>query len=70
MTDAMIELCCDSFDQVPRRFLLDIDDTLGRVQAGPSDHCRAVIMLQLATTASDTPRRCPFLPAYRPLPSR
>ena len=27
----MIELFCDSFDEVPRRILLDIDDTLDRV---------------------------------------
>ena len=34
MIDAMIELFCDSFDQVPRRILLDIDDTLDRVHGG------------------------------------
>jgi hypothetical protein len=27
MMAAMVELFCDSFDQVPRRILLDIDDT-------------------------------------------
>ena len=31
MMAAMIELFCDSFDEVPRRILLDIDDTLDRV---------------------------------------
>jgi len=31
MTDAMVELFCDSFTEVPRRILLDIDDTLDRV---------------------------------------
>lgn len=28
---AMVELFCDSFEAVPRRFLLDIDDTEDRV---------------------------------------
>ena len=31
MMGAMIELFCDSFEQVPRRILLDIDDTVDRV---------------------------------------
>jgi hypothetical protein len=31
MMDAMVNLFCDSFEQVPRRILLDIDDTLDRV---------------------------------------
>ena len=31
MTDAMVDLFCDSFAEVPRRILLDIDDTLDRV---------------------------------------
>jgi hypothetical protein len=31
MMAAMVELFCDSFEQVPRRILLDIDDTLDRV---------------------------------------
>jgi hypothetical protein len=34
MMDAMIDLFCDSFDEVPRRILLDIDDTLDRVHGG------------------------------------
>ena len=34
MMDAMIDLFCDSFEQVPRRILLDIDDTLDRVHGG------------------------------------
>jgi len=34
MMDAIIDLFCDSFDQVPRRILLDIDDTLDRVHGG------------------------------------
>jgi hypothetical protein len=29
--DAMVELYCDSFCEVPRRIVLDIDDTLDRV---------------------------------------
>lgn len=31
MMAAMVELFCDSFEQVPRRIVLDIDDTLDRV---------------------------------------
>ena len=34
MMATMVELCCDSFDQVPRRILLDIDDTEDRVHGG------------------------------------
>jgi len=34
MMAAMIELFCDSFEQVPRRILLDIDDTEDRVHGG------------------------------------
>jgi hypothetical protein len=34
MMDAMVELFCDSFAEVPRRILLDIDDTLDRVHGG------------------------------------
>jgi hypothetical protein len=30
----MVELFCDSFAEVPRRILLDIDDTLDRVHGG------------------------------------
>jgi hypothetical protein len=34
MMAAMVDLFCDSFDQVPRRILLDIDDTEDRVHGG------------------------------------
>lgn len=34
MMDTMVDLICDSFEQVPRRILLDIDDTLDRVHGG------------------------------------
>ena len=34
MMAAMVELFCDSFDPVPRRILLDIDDTEDRVHGG------------------------------------
>jgi hypothetical protein len=34
MMAAMVELFCDSFDAVPRRILLDIDDTEDRVHGG------------------------------------
>src|SRR5689334_4636942 len=34
MMAAMVDLFCDSFEQVPRRILLDIDDTEDRVHGG------------------------------------
>ena len=34
MMAAMVELFCDSFEQVPRRIMLDIDDTEDRVHGG------------------------------------
>jgi len=34
MMAAMIDMFCDSFEQVPRRILLDIDDTVDRVHGG------------------------------------
>jgi hypothetical protein len=34
MMDAMVELFCQSFETVPRRILLDIDDTVDRVHGG------------------------------------
>jgi Transposase DDE domain group 1 len=34
MMAAMVELFCDSFEQVPRRIVLDIDDTEDRVHGG------------------------------------
>src|ERR671910_597563 len=34
MMAAMVELFCDSFDDVPRRIVLDIDDTEDRVHGG------------------------------------
>ena len=34
MMAAMVELFCDSFDAVPRRIVLDIDDTEDRVHGG------------------------------------
>jgi hypothetical protein len=34
MMAAMIEVFCDSFDAVPRRILLDIDDTEDAVHGG------------------------------------
>ena len=34
MMAAMIEVFCDSFDAVPRRILLDIDDTEDPVHGG------------------------------------
>ena len=34
MMAAMVELFCDSFEAVPRRIVLDIDDTEDRVHGG------------------------------------
>src|ERR1019366_5704610 len=34
MMAAMVELFCDSFDQVPKRIVLDIDDTEDEVHGG------------------------------------
>jgi hypothetical protein len=53
MMAAMVELFCDSFDQVPRRILLDIDDTEDRVHGGQ----------QLARFNAHYDSRC-FLPIH------
>jgi hypothetical protein len=53
MMAAMVELFCDSFDQVPRRILLDIDDTEDRVHGGQ----------QLALFNAHYDSRC-FLPIH------
>ena len=53
MMAAMIELFCDSFEQVPRRILLDIDDTEDRVHGGQ----------QLALFNAHYDSRC-FLPIH------
>jgi hypothetical protein len=53
MMAAMIDLFCDSFDQVPRRILLDIDDTEDRVHGGQ----------QLALWNAHYDSRC-FLPIH------
>jgi hypothetical protein len=59
MMDAMVELFCDSFEEVPRRILLDIDDTLDRVHGGQQlalfnahhdSHCFLPIHIYEATT--------------------
>jgi hypothetical protein len=39
MMDAMVELFCDSFAEVPRRILLDIDDTSIGCTAASSCRC-------------------------------
>jgi hypothetical protein len=49
----MIELFCDSFDHVPRRIVLDIDDTEDRVHGGQ----------QLALFHAHYDSRC-FLPIH------
>ena len=53
MMAAMVELFCDSFDQVPRRIVLDIDDTEDRVHGGQ----------QLALFHAHYDSRC-FLPIH------
>src|SRR5215813_1314476 len=53
MMAAMVELFCDSFDQVPRRILLDIDDTEDRVHG----------VQQLALWNAHYDSRC-FLPIH------
>jgi hypothetical protein len=53
MMAAMIELFCDSFDDVPRRLVLDIDDTEDRVHGGQ----------QLALFHAHYGSRC-FLPIH------
>jgi hypothetical protein len=53
MMAAMVGLFCDSFDQVPRRILLDIDDTEDRVHGGQ----------QLALFNAHYDSRC-FLPIH------
>jgi hypothetical protein len=53
MMAAMVELFCDSFDAVPRRIVLDIDDTEDRVHGGQ----------QLALFHAHYDSRC-FLPIH------
>ena len=53
MMAAMVDLFCDSFEQVPRRILLDIDDTEDRVHGGQ----------QLALWNAHYDSRC-FLPIH------
>ena len=53
MMDAMIELFCDSYDVVPRRIVLDIDDTCDAVHGGQ----------QLALFNAHHNERC-FLPIH------
>ena len=53
MMAAMVELFCDSFEEVPRRILLDIDDTEDRVHGGQ----------QLALFNAHYDSRC-FLPIH------
>jgi Transposase DDE domain group 1 len=53
MMGAMVELFCDSFDDVPRRLVLDIDDTEDRVHGGQ----------QLALFHAHYDSRC-FLPIH------
>jgi hypothetical protein len=59
MMAAMVEVFCDSFEQVPRRIVLDIDDTEDRVHGGQQlslfnahydSHCFLPIHIYEATT--------------------
>lgn len=49
MMDAMVELFCDSFTAVPRRLVLDIDDTLDRVTVSSNCPCSMPIMTTVAS---------------------
>src|SRR5215216_6843144 len=67
MMAAMVELFCDSFEQVPRRILLDIDDTEDRVHGGQQlalfnayydSRCFQPIHIYEATTAKPWQSSC------------
>src|SRR6266567_2432932 len=51
MMAAMVEVFCDSFDQVPRRIVLDIDDTEDRVHGG-----QQLALFNATTTAAVSSR--------------
>jgi hypothetical protein len=51
MMDAMVELFCDSFTVVPRRLVLDIDDTLDRVHG----HQQLSLSMPIMTIAASCP---------------
>ena len=56
MMAAMVDLFCDSFDQIPRRILLDIDDTEDRTAAN-SCPCSTPITTAAAFSRSISTRR-------------
>src|SRR5205807_8609583 len=67
MMAAVVELFCDSFDRVPRRILLDIDDTEDEVCGGQQlalwnahydSRCFLPIHIHEATTGSRSPSSC------------
>jgi len=51
MMAAMVELFCDSFEEVPRRIVLDIDDTEDRVHGG-----QQLALFNATTTAAVSSR--------------
>jgi hypothetical protein len=56
MMAAMVDLFCDSFDQIPRRILLDIDDTED-LTAANSSPCSTPITTAAAFSRSISTRR-------------
>ena len=63
MMAAMIELFCDSFEQVPRRILLDIDDTEDRVHGGQQPRSSMRTTTAAAFCRSTFTRRRPASPS-------
>jgi len=64
MMAAMVELFCDSFEQVPRRIVLDIDDTEDRATGSSSSRSSMHITTAAASCRSTSTRR------FRPNRSR
>src|SRR4051794_23297760 len=59
MMAAMVAVFCDSFDAVPRRILLDIDDTEDRVQGGQQLALFQCLLRQPLLPASISMKRPP-----------
>src|SRR5829696_1077913 len=59
MMAAMVEVFCDSFEQVPRRIVLDIDDTEDRVHGGQQLALLTPITTAAASSRSTSMRRRP-----------
>src|SRR6476660_1089795 len=59
MMAAMVELFCDSFEQVPRRILLDIDDTKTGFTAASNWRCSTPITTAAASSRSTSMKPAP-----------